>query len=1055
MKRLLFLLALLLPGLGHAASVVRSPTTCTSADIGNPGSGWTNPGNAVSSNNAVATATANDNQSTDALVCTGYGFTIPGGALVQGIIVRIERRTSVTAGTSPTRDAVVRILQGGAATPTEGATTTNYTTADVVEAHGSATELWGATWTAADINSANFGAGFVAQKAGTNGNAVTISVDHIQLEVFYNNAPPAPTLSSPADGAIEFTPTPTFVWNAAVDPDGDAVTYEIQADASGCGFASPEFTQSGIAGTSVTSSPLPNATYCWRVRGTDSNGLTGPWSATRNVTVNAGATASSTASPANCVTQDVGNTNWSNPTRAETSNNQFASVGLNDNQVSDYLVCNQYGFNIPPGAAILGIVIDLERRSSAANVASDFSMRVLKGGAAQAAERATGTVYTTADAVESHGGASDLWGTSWTPADINNASFGARFQATKFGTAGGNVSISVDHMPITVYWVIPAVVTTQENFNAVEVGADAITGQIMTKVAGSGFTLDLVAISGGAEMAGFSNTVRVELLGNATLGVALDAQNCPTTFGLQQTLNPDPSINSGRSSVAFPALADSWRDVRVRISYPAGSPTVIACSADNFAIRPANFSISASDTNWETAGVARALNNTGAGGGNVHKAGRPFRLTVTPSPASATNYDGSPTQSALACSLPTPCTTGTLSLGVFSGGGARVADATYDEAGAFDLTLRDSVYASVDADDTPANCSGYHVCQSAAPLTVGRFVPDHFAFTVPGGTPAPQFRTFDMSCAAARSFTYIGAPFGYVTTPKARVEARNAAGNVTTNYRNPAPGGLFKLSAGSLVQTYSMTGQTVTTSLQAATLDSIGNGVADFTAASADRISIDRNAAAASAPFSANLELRWVAEDANENAANQGIITTPTPFLFNGTGSGIAFDGVPAPGNQFRYGRLRLANANGSQLVALPVLMEAQYFNGTIFVTNTADNCTSIAAGTVTMAFNGNLAACETAVTNAGALSAGRRTVVLPAPGTGNDGAADLRINLAAVSGNACTAVGGAGPASTSAARPWLQGNWTGTAFDDDPTARATFGTFRGSSEVIFIRENF
>ena len=32
---------------------------------------------------------------------------------------------------------------------------------------------------------------------------------------------------------------------------------------------------------------------------------------------------------------------------------------------------------------------------------------------------------------------------------------------------------------------------------------------------------------------------------------------------------------------------------------------------------------------------------------------------------------------------------------------------------------------------------------------------------------------------------------------------------------------------------------------------------------------------------------------------------------------------------------------------------------------------------------------------------------------------------------------------------------WTGSAFDDNPTARATFGTFRGAGEVIFIRENF
>ena len=1048
MRILLLLLAMLAPALAQAASQARSPTNCVSFDIGNPGSGWTNPGNAVSSNNAVATATANDDQATDALVCTGYGFTVPAGATILGIIMRVERRTSaVPPGTAPTRDATVRVIKNGAATPTEGATATNYTNGDVVEVHGSATELWGETWTDADINNANFGAGFVAQKVGTAGNAVTISVDHIQLEVFYNAAPPAPTLSAPANGATEFTPTPTFVWNAAVDPDGDAVTYEIQADDSGCGFASPEFTQSGIAATSVTSSPLPNATYCWRVRATDSNGLSGPWSATRSLTVNAGVIQSDTASPANCVNQDVGNTNWGNPTRAETSNNQVATVGLNDGQVSDYLVCNQYGFAIPAGATIVGIVIDLERRASNGTVASDFSMRVLKGGTAQAAERATGTVYTTGDTVESHGGASDLWGTTWTPVDINSANFGARFQATKFGTAGGNITISVDHMPITVYWVVPAVVTTPEGFNAVEVAADAITGQIQTKVAGSAFSLDVVAVSGGALMTGFGGTVLVDVLGNANLGVALDAQNCPTSFTVLQTVGTNPTLVAGRATVNFTAVANSWRDVRVRVRYPTGSPTVTACSADNFAIRPADFSLEARDQDWEQAGTTRVLVNGGAVGGNVHKAGRPFRLIVTPSPGTVTNYSGSPIESARACTLPAGCADGNLSLGAFSAGGSgtRVSDSTYDEVGTFSLTLVDQDYASVDADDTPGACGGRYVCQSAA-ATIGRFVPDHFAFTL--GT-APQFRTFDMTCAAARSFTYVGAPFGYATPPAATVEARNAAGNVTTNYR----GTLFKLTTGDLTQNYSMAGQTITTALATPALTAIGNGIATFTANTNDRIAIQRNNAAPSAPFNGAIELRWIAEDNNEVALNGTITTLPgTGFVFDGGGGGISFDA----GSEFRYGRLRVANANGSQLTALPVLVEAQYYNGSTFITNAADNCTAVANNNVSFAFAGNLAACETALSGGGALAGGRRTFVLSAPGNNNDGAATLTVNLSnATLGSTCTAVGGAGPASTGANRPWLQGNWSGGAFTVNPSGRATFGVFRGSDEVIFIRENF
>ncbi len=440
----------------------------------------------------------------------------------------------------------------------------------------------------------------------------------------------------------------------------------------------------------------------------------------------------------------------------------------------------------------------------------------------------------------------------------------------------------------------------------------------------------------------------------------------------------------------------------------------------------------------------------------VHKAGQPFTVRVTPSPATATNYNGDPTVSggAVACSLPATCSNGALTLGTFTNpiannGMRESTTATYNEAGAFNVTLIDQAFASIDSDDTPATCAGYHICQSAAPLAVGRFVPDHFAFVVPGGTTPPQFRTFDQACAAPRSFTYIGAPFGYVTRPTARVEARNAAGSATTNYR----GSLFKLTTASLAQNYSMTGQTINPSLQTPALTAIGNGTATFTSHANDLIAIARNAASASAPFNASIQLRWIAEDDAELALNGTITTSPgTGFVFDGGGSGIAFDA----GSQFRYGRLRVQNANGSQTAALPVVMETQYFSGAGgFVTNAADNCTAISTSDVALTFSGNLAACETAITAAGAVAAGRRTLVLPAPGNGNDGAATLRVNLDNAAGTTCLVPGGATSAITNASKPWLQGNWTGAAFDDDPTARATFGTFKGSSEVIFIRENF
>jgi hypothetical protein len=605
--------------------------------------------------------------------------------------------------------------------------------------------------------------------------------------------------------------------------------------------------------------------------------------------------------------------------------------------------------------------------------------------------------------------------------------------------------------------------STPGRFNAFDsaTASGAITGSLQTRVAGVAISFDIVAIDPALTgvLTTFAGAVLVELLDASNNTGAMNATtNCRATWTtVIGTVSPNPvfgGADNGRKTVTI-TVPNVYRDVRVRVTYPAtGSATATGCSTDNFAIRPASLSVAITDATWATAGTTRTLNNTVGTGGSVHKAGRPFTIRVTPAPGTATNYDGDVTVNALTTTLPAGGANGTLTVGTFASVGSGVRESTtasYNEVGAFNLTLIDDTFANVDSGDgTPANCtaSGRYVCPAAA-SAVGRFVPDHFAFTVPGGTTPPQFRTFDMTCAAARSFTYVGAPFGYVTRPTATVEARNAAGNITANYR----GALFKLTNADLTQNYTMTGQTITTTLSAAALTAVGNGTATFTSNTNDRIAIQRNNAAASASFSGAIELRWIAQDNNEVALNGTITTSPgTGFVFDGGGGGISFDS----GSEFRYGRLRVANANGSQLTVLPVLVEAQYYNGATFITNVADNCTAIANNNVAFAFTGNLNACETAVNGAGILVSGRRTLVLSPPGNGNDGAATLTVNLSnAPLGSTCTAVGGAGPAAAGANLPWLQGNWSGGTFTVNPSGRATFGVFRGSDEVIFIRENF
>jgi MSHA biogenesis protein MshQ len=161
-----------------------------------------------------------------------------------------------------------------------------------------------------------------------------------------------------------------------------------------------------------------------------------------------------------------------------------------------------------------------------------------------------------------------------------------------------------------------------------------------------------------------------------------------------------------------------------------------------------------------------------------------------------------------------------------------------------------------------------------------------------------------------------------------------------------------------------------------------------------------------------------------------------------------------------RFGRFAMGNANGSQLLPLTVRVEAQYWSGTAFVTNTLDSCSTITSTDYAMSnYTGNLSGsptCETAISGGGTLSAGRGTLIFAAPGTGNDGSVTLTANLgASASGSTCTTQGASPISATTANLPHLLGNWNGGNYDTNPSARASFGVYKGSEEVIYIRENF
>jgi MSHA biogenesis protein MshQ len=144
---------------------------------------------------------------------------------------------------------------------------------------------------------------------------------------------------------------------------------------------------------------------------------------------------------------------------------------------------------------------------------------------------------------------------------------------------------------------------------------------------------------------------------------------------------------------------------------------------------------------------------------------------------------------------------------------------------------------------------------------------------------------------------------------------------------------------------------------------------------------------------------------------------------------------VSPTGIEIRFGRLLLVNSFGPETSDLPQPMQIEHFDGTSFVDSTDDNCASYDADKILLTDISLEPALTDKLGGTGNFSAGEtQAIELQAPGTGNQG--QLGVSYVAYD--------------------WFKYDWDNNGnYDDDPTAVATFGLFRGNGRIIQWREIF
>jgi MSHA biogenesis protein MshQ len=549
---------------------------------------------------------------------------------------------------------------------------------------------------------------------------------------------------------------------------------------------------------------------------------------------------------------------------------------------------------------------------------------------------------------------------------------------------------------------------TPANFNCIFVGGDSSTGRLYTQLASTAFSVDVVALKS-------DGTVETDYVTSSTKNVTLEwVDGTGTTACASRSALSPPvtqtvtfsAADTGRKTVSS-TIAKANRNLRCRVTDANQSPSVVGCSSDNFAVRPTSFNVT-STANADGAGVSTTATP-------IVKAGANFSLTAATGVA---GYDGTPSidsskLSAHIGAVQFGALTGSFGASSSTTGNAIGTTFNYSEAGYFRFAANgifDSTFTAVDVANGDCTTGfsasgGINACSfgnTSVTNYFGRFYPDHFSITAGLTTP---------SCG--NSFSYYGQDG--LTTAFTLI-AQNSANTITQNYA----GGFAKLGL-TLWNSYNFTAATLPAGAVLSASTTSPTGVWNNGSAAVSAKHIISRPPSASAPA--------------------GIILSAAPT--DSDGVTVASTAV-STSSIFRYGRLSMPNTYGSELLALNVPVEAQYWNGTAYQKNQLDNCSVIPVNSIAMSnYKRNLSACETQLSGAGVISAGKTTFGLSAPGSGNDGSVDLSVNLNSVVGTTCNSATTTN--AISAATPWF-GN-------SNPSARASFGLYK--SPMIYLRENF
>lgn len=615
------------------------------------------------------------------------------------------------------------------------------------------------------------------------------------------------------------------------------------------------------------------------------------------------------------------------------------------------------------------------------------------------------------------------------------------------GTGGSNNIHEFANLSVCANYVTdPGGSATASAFDCLETGTNSpwvasssgAVKPLYTKLAGTDFKFDVAALKVDGTLegnyvaaGGDTKYVQVELFDNTSPAASCGAYTGAIASQIVPFASGSYSGSAGRALTANFNIPTARAKLLCRVRECTGSTcsaytaVTAACSTDQFSVRPQQLTV-----------TAPAMTNAGLTGTPAAKAGIAFTLTAAAGVSAG--YTGTPTidNTKVLDHNGATIAAGTLG-GSFLAGTGTVATGTsftYQDVGNIQFpadAVVDSTFTAIDQSNSGCVTGstsntlsgGKYGCNIGSPATAkfGRWYPSHYSFS--GALTA--------SCAAG-GFTYMDQDaLGVVLTLKAHATTGGTASasdpvlsRYTSGYAGLAPVTISGDNGGTAVAV-SRLGSPAFPAMPNTALWSEGQMLINNTYAFSKLTSPD-------GPYD-SFKLKAAISDPDGATFLSATNETNT--------------------TRVRYGQMRLFNTYGSELLALPVPLEARYWNGSFYVTNTLDSCTTLNLSSVIMSnyvsnVSPGLTACETQIspTTNQTLSGGKLLspgLVLSKPGAGNSGSVLLTLNVSATAtGKTCVSTTESN--ATAANLPW---------FGSNPTARATFGVYK--SPLIYLRENY